>query len=82
MSTEETMSEAVKGAMSKLVLDKDKKQYTLDMDVLMTFIQELDVRGALGWSDRQRFVFERNPEGYMRRLFNDAGFNGVPVVIV
>lgn len=82
MSNYPAADAAVMGAMSKLVLDEDNKRYTLKMEDLMVFIQTLNINKVLGWSDRQHFIFERNPEGYIRRLFKDAGVNGLPVEIV
>lgn len=75
-------ADAIRGVMGRLLFDKENKRYTLNLDILESFIAELDGKGILGWSDRQRFVFERDPENYLRRLFNNASFNNIPVVII
>lgn len=82
MSTYHMRADAIKGVIQRLTFDKEQNRYTVKMDTLLAFIAELDSNNILGWSDRQRFVFERNPEGYMHRLFGDAGLGGKPVVIV
>lgn len=75
-------ADAIRGVMERLSFDKENKRYTINMDTLLSFIAELDSNNILGWTDRQRFVFERDQEGYMHRLFGGAGFNNMPVVIV